>query len=70
MTLPETRARVVDIDFSGLNIRSSERALAALAMLAGEGALLTGEMLAAGITHRYQGKMRDEALALAARVIG
>lgn len=68
LAVPKTRARVVDLDFAGLNIRSSERALAALAAVAREGILLTGEMLAAGITHRCRGKMRDEALAVAARV--
>ncbi len=70
LTIPETRARVVDLDFGNLNIRSSERALAALAVVAGEGVLLTSEMLAAGIHHRYRGKMRDEALAVATRVLG
>ncbi len=70
LSLPETRARVVDLDFAELKVRSSEQALAALAAVAREGVLLTYEMLAAGLGHRYRGKMLDEALAVAARICG
>jgi pyruvate/2-oxoacid:ferredoxin oxidoreductase beta subunit/Pyruvate/2-oxoacid:ferredoxin oxidoreductase gamma subunit len=70
LSLPETRARVIDIDFAELKVRSSEQALAALAAVAREGVLLTYEMLAAGLGHRYRGKMLDEALAVAAGICG
>ncbi len=68
LSLPDTRAKVIDIDFADMKIPPSEQALAALAIVAREGNLLTWEMLAAGVTHRYQGKMLDEALAVAARI--
>lgn len=70
LSLPDTPAKVIDIDFTEMKIRPSEQALAALAIVAREGNLLTWEMLAAGLAHRYQGKMLDEALAVAARVCG
>jgi 2-oxoglutarate/2-oxoacid ferredoxin oxidoreductase subunit beta len=68
LSLPQTRARVIDLDCADLKIRPSERALAALATMAREGILLKYEMLAAGLGHRYRGKMLDEALAVAARI--
>ena len=66
--LPESRARVIDIDFATKGVSSGEWALAALAVLAAENILLTGEMLAAGIAHRYRGKMLDEAKAVVAKI--
>ncbi len=67
LVLPDTAAKVIDIDFSGLKIKNSQKALAALAVLAGEGSILTTEMFITGISHRYQGKMYEEAMALIAR---
>lgn len=64
LTLPETHATVVDIDFTRLNIKASQRALASLAVLARTGSLLSKEMLVAGVSHRYRGKMLEEALAV------
>jgi pyruvate/2-oxoacid:ferredoxin oxidoreductase beta subunit/Pyruvate/2-oxoacid:ferredoxin oxidoreductase gamma subunit len=69
LALPETGAKVIDVDFAGLNIKASQRALAALASLAvltGEGSVLNKQMLLAGISHRYHGKMLEEAMAVAA----
>ncbi|EKD34786.1 MAG: hypothetical protein ACD_75C02189G0003 [uncultured bacterium] len=68
LTIPDTRATIIDIDFASLAIKSSEWALAALAVLAGKDILLTGEMLAAGIAHRYRGKMLDEAMAVVTKI--
>jgi 2-oxoglutarate/2-oxoacid ferredoxin oxidoreductase subunit beta len=70
LSIPDTRARVINVDFTDLQIRSSEQALAALAVVAREGILLTHEMLAAGLNHRYKGKMLDEALIVAASICG
>lgn len=67
LALPDTHATVINIDFAGLNIKASQRALAALAVLAGTGSPLGKEMLAAGIAHRHRGKMVEEALAVTAR---
>ena len=68
LTIPETQASIIDIDFASLAIKPSEWALAALAVLAGKDILLTGEMLAAGIAHRYRGKMLDEAMAVVDKI--
>lgn len=68
LVVPDTEAKVVEIDFSGLKVKKSMRALAALAVLAGAGSLLTNKMLEAGISHRYHGKMYDEAMAVAAKL--
>ncbi|MGB3210687.1 MAG: thiamine pyrophosphate-dependent enzyme [Desulforhopalus sp.] len=67
LALPDTRAKIIDIDFAGLKIKTSQRALAALAVLAGDGTLLSREMLAAGISHRYHGKMLEEAIRVVAK---
>ncbi|MFN2355875.1 MAG: 2-oxoacid:acceptor oxidoreductase family protein [Desulfopila sp.] len=69
LALPETGAKVIDIDFAALNIKNSQKALAALASLAvlsGEGSVLNKQMLLAGIAHRYHGKMLEEAMTVAA----
>lgn len=70
LSLPDTRARVIDFDCADMKIRSSEQALAGLAVVAREGKLLTYEMLVAGLGHRYRGKMLDEALAVVTRMCG
>ena len=69
VAIPETRARVVEVDFAALGVRNASLATAALAVLAGEGVLLTRPMLEAGIRVRYAGRMRDEALEVVQRVI-
>jgi pyruvate/2-oxoacid:ferredoxin oxidoreductase beta subunit/Pyruvate/2-oxoacid:ferredoxin oxidoreductase gamma subunit len=68
LTIPDTRAQVLTIDFARLAIKPSEWALAALAVLAERCILLTAEMLAAGLAQRYQGKMLDQAMAVVARI--
>jgi 2-oxoglutarate ferredoxin oxidoreductase subunit beta len=70
LTLPETQAKIINIDFADLKLRSSEQALAALAVVAREGILINYEMLAGGLSHRYKGKMLEEALAVVARICG
>ena len=68
LTLPDTKATVIDIDFSGLGIKPVQRALAALAVLVKEGLILNKEMLVAGISNRYHGKMLEEALTVVAKM--
>ena len=70
LAMPDTRARIIDMDFTSLKIRASEQALAALAMLAREGELLTHEMLIAGLSHRYRGKMLEDAKIVVGRICG
>ena len=69
LALPETHAKVIDVDFAAMAIKPGEWALAALAVLAAENILLTGEMLAAGIAYRYRGKMLGEAKAVVGKIL-
>jgi 2-oxoglutarate ferredoxin oxidoreductase subunit beta len=53
--LPQTGSRVVAVDFSALKIKRSERALAALALLANTDAGFSGEMLRCALAYRFKG---------------
>ena len=66
--IPETAAKVVSVDFTALGIKAADRAVAALAVLADQGSLLTREMLAAGLRSRYRGKLLESAEAVVARI--
>ncbi len=68
LELPPSAARVIDIDFTGSGIKNSQRTLAALAVLANEGSVLNKDMLKAGISHRYHGKMLEETMAVIANI--
>lgn len=68
--IPETAAKVMTIDFATLGLKGGDWALAALAVLAEQGSILTREMLAAGLQGRYRGKMLESAEAVVARVYG
>lgn len=68
LDLPANRARVIDVDFSSLKIKKNQRGLAGLAVLAGEGLLLTRDMLQSGLAHRYSGSRLNEALQVVDRL--
>lgn len=69
LALPATRARVIEIDFAALGLQPGQWALAALAVLAARGLVLTADLLAAGLAHRYRGAMREEASAVVKKVL-
>jgi hypothetical protein len=54
LEIPATRARVLPLDFKTLGIAKSDRALAALAVLAGRNQVLSREMLAAALALRFE----------------
>ncbi|MGD8835498.1 MAG: thiamine pyrophosphate-dependent enzyme [Desulfobacteraceae bacterium] len=62
--LPETRASVLDIDFKSKKIKSTDWALAALAVLAGRSTALTMEMLTAALKLRFNPKVFEMAQAV------
>jgi 2-oxoglutarate/2-oxoacid ferredoxin oxidoreductase subunit beta len=66
--LPPTAAEVRRLDFAALRLKPGQRALAAMALLAEEGRVLTVEMLQAGLAHRYRGETLAEARELLARL--
>jgi pyruvate/2-oxoacid:ferredoxin oxidoreductase beta subunit/Pyruvate/2-oxoacid:ferredoxin oxidoreductase gamma subunit len=53
LAIPETRARVLPLDFKTLGIAKSDRALAALAVLAKRNQVLSRDMLAAAMALRF-----------------
>ncbi|MDJ0783580.1 MAG: thiamine pyrophosphate-dependent enzyme [Desulfosarcinaceae bacterium] len=67
VSLPHCNAHVEVLDFKAGKIKSADWALAALAVMAARGRVLTQEMLAAAVRHRFSGKVRDLALATIAR---
>lgn len=68
LEIPATEARIIDIDFKKLKIKASQRALAALAVLANEGHFLTRKMLKTGLEHRYSGKLLEDAKTLLEKI--
>lgn len=64
--IPETAARVREIDFKALKIKDQDRSLAGLAMLAAEGETLTTAMLDLALGLRFKGAVLESARALVA----
>lgn len=67
LTIPETAGRVIEIDFKRRGIRRTERALAALSLLAGGGDPITFEMLESGLRQTLKGKALEAGLDLLKR---
>jgi Pyruvate/2-oxoacid:ferredoxin oxidoreductase gamma subunit len=65
--IPSTAARVVSVDFKTRSVRSADRALAALAVLAHMGRIITPDMLQSALEARFEEKQRDQATALITR---
>jgi pyruvate/2-oxoacid:ferredoxin oxidoreductase beta subunit/Pyruvate/2-oxoacid:ferredoxin oxidoreductase gamma subunit len=66
--LPESRASVIEVDFKVQQIKSTDWALAALAVLAGRGQALTEEMLTAALKLRFNQKVFELALAVTEKI--
>ena len=62
--LPATAADVVEIDFKERGIRPPDRALASLALMAGENRVLSVEMLEEALKTRFKGEVLEKALTL------
>jgi pyruvate/2-oxoacid:ferredoxin oxidoreductase beta subunit/Pyruvate/2-oxoacid:ferredoxin oxidoreductase gamma subunit len=62
--LPATQARIKTIDFKSGHIKSVDRALAALAVVAREGKIIDLPMLKEAIRFRFSGKALEASLAL------
>jgi len=62
--LPATGGQVVKIDFKARGIRSADRALAALALLARRGRMISTEMLTEALKLRFRGEVLQKSLAL------
>ncbi len=62
--LPATGADVVEVDFKARGIRPPDRALASLALMAGENRVLSTDMLKEALKTRFKGEVLEKALAL------
>ena len=68
LEIPATRAEVREIDYKALKIKSPDRALAALAILAGLNRILTTDMLIKALEYRFTGKVLEISRSLVDRV--
>ena len=66
--LPPSEANIIEIDFKARKIKSPDWALAALAVLAGRGQILTKEMLTAALKLRFNPKVFELALVVTEKV--
>ena len=67
LEIPASRAKVMELDFKALGIKSPDMALAALAALAASKRVLTTEMLQKALEYRFSGNVLDASRALVAR---
>ncbi|MCF8039279.1 MAG: hypothetical protein K9K79_08170, partial [Desulfohalobiaceae bacterium] len=69
LELPETEARIREVDFKALHVKSQDFALASLALLAGQNRVISKDMLQAALTLRFKkGKALESSLDLVERV--
>ncbi len=68
--LPQSEASIIEIDFREKKIKSQDRALAALAILASENKVLNMDMLRAALKVRFKGPVFEGALAVVEKVSG
>ena len=68
--LPRTGADVIEIDFKEKGVRPPDRALAALAILAGRDEVVSTAMLEAALKIRFKGEVLEKALGLVAGMSG
>ncbi len=66
--LPECKARIAELDFKALQVKSQDFALASLALLAGANRVLNLDMLKAALHFRFKGKALEGSLALVERI--
>ncbi len=68
LELPDSQAQILEIDFKALAVKSPDMALAALAVLARSGRIITTEMLTKALEYRFTGKVLDLSRSLVERV--
>jgi Pyruvate/2-oxoacid:ferredoxin oxidoreductase gamma subunit len=69
VTIPSTHARDMQVDFKGLGIKKTDKALAALVFLAKTEKVITLEMLRSAIERTYQGDAQTASLELMKRTL-
>jgi 2-oxoglutarate/2-oxoacid ferredoxin oxidoreductase subunit beta len=68
LTLPQTKARTIPVDFKTQGIKAPERALASLGVLAGLERAISPEMLECALRTRFRDPVLDQSLELVHRV--
>ena len=68
LELPECAAKIIEVDFKAKKIKSPDRALAALAVLARQKTVLTMDMLNAALKQRFKKPVFETALSVVARL--
>ena len=66
--IPETKAKVLTIDFKEMGLKKVDWSLASIAVMAGLNKVISLEMLLAAIKARFRGKVQDISLELAQKV--
>jgi len=66
--LPESEAEIIEIDFKARKIKSPDRALASLAVMAKKNRVISLDMLKAALEIRFKGKTLEASLSLVDRV--
>jgi Pyruvate/2-oxoacid:ferredoxin oxidoreductase gamma subunit len=66
--LPGTGAEVIEIDFKEKGVRPPDRALAALAILAGKNEVVSTAMLEAALKVRFRGEVLEKAMSMVKNV--
>ncbi|MEE4166554.1 MAG: 2-oxoacid:acceptor oxidoreductase family protein, partial [Desulfocapsaceae bacterium] len=69
ITVPETAATIIDVDFRECKIKKENWALAAVAVLAKKTNVLNGEMLRCALQSRFTGKAYQDAMALVTTIL-
>jgi len=62
--LPESEAEIIEIDFKARKIKSPDRALASLAVMAKKNRVISLDMLKAALEIRFKGKTLQASLSL------
>ncbi len=69
LTLPECAGEVIRIDFKEIGIKEPDRALAALAVLAGKRRAILPEMLKRALEYRFKGPINESSMKLVEKVL-
>jgi len=62
LEIPESPARIVELDASFTKLKKGQKGIAALAALAGMGLVINRQMLELGLKARYKGKIYDDSM--------
>jgi pyruvate/2-oxoacid:ferredoxin oxidoreductase beta subunit/Pyruvate/2-oxoacid:ferredoxin oxidoreductase gamma subunit len=68
VALPDTSAKIANVDFKALQVKQPDRALAGLALLAKMNQIISAEMLGAALAFKFDRNILEKAMALVDRI--